>query len=192
LAGELVYLRGDRLLSVDGVRVRRLGTLRTLRITGRPTVEPLGRLVGVRDRGRLVVLDYSGRVFASTTLPKQPMSADGISSLLAVNAAGTAVAFTATSGNTAYGSNGVERVYVLAAGETQAERVYQQELDFKVCERMAWLSWQDDWLLYADTEQHAAVVDVSGAAGPVDLTGVIAALPGFRPDGDGIFDVAWA
>ena len=56
---------------------------------------------------------------------------------------------------------------------------------------MAWLVWRGDRLLYADTEQHAAVVDAAGAAGAVDLTGVIAALPGFRPDGDGIFDVAW-
>jgi hypothetical protein len=138
------------------------------------------------------VLDYGGHVFASTTLLKPPASADGVSSSVALNAAGTAVAFTATSGNTAYGSHGRETVYELAIGETQARPLFSQELDFKVCERMASLSWQGPWLLYANTEQYAAVVDASGASAAVDLTGAIAALPGFRPDGDGIFDIAWA
>lgn len=191
VAGKVVYLRDEKLVASDGVRVWELGSLRRLGVTGWPTIEPLGQLVSLHDRRRLVVLDFSGHVFATTVLPKPPKSADGISSSLELNAAGTAVAFTATSGNTAYGSHGSETVYELAAGHTAADPLYKQELDFNVCERMAWLVWRGDRLLYADTEQHAAVVDAAGAAGAVDLTGVIAALPGFRPDGDGIFDVAW-
>lgn len=190
-AGNVVYLRDDRLVASDGVRVWEVGSLSKLGLSGWPTIEPLGQLVSLHDRRRLVVLDFSGHVFATTALPKPPSRADGISSSLALNAAGTAVAFTATTGNTAYGSHGSETVYELAGGQTEAYPLYRQELDFKVCERVAWLAWQGDRLLYADTEQHAAVVDASGAAGAVDLTGVIAALPGFRPDGDGILDVAW-
>jgi hypothetical protein len=192
VAGKVVYLSDGRLLALDGVRVWEVASLRRLGLTGWPTIEPLGTLLSVHGRRRLVVLDYSGQVFASTTLPKPRASADGISSSLVPNAAGTAVAFTATSGNTAYGSHGSETVYELAAGETQAQLLYSQELDFKVCERMAWLAWQGDLLLYADTEQHAAAVDVSGAAPAVDFSATIAGLPGFRSDGDGIFDVAWA
>jgi hypothetical protein len=191
VAGKVVYVRDRMLVASDGVRVWEVGSLRRLGLTGWPAIEPLGHLVSVHDRRRLVVLNYSGHVFASTTLPRPPMSADGISSSLVLNAAGTAVAFTATSGNTAYGSRGRETVYELAAGETQAQPLYSQDIDFNVCERMAWLVWQGRWLLYADTEQHAAVVDASGAGGAVDLTAVIAALPGYRPDGDGIFDLAW-
>jgi len=56
---------------------------------------------------------------------------------------------------------------------------------------MASLVWQGTWLLYADSEEHAAAIDSSGESAPVELSAVIAALPGFRADGDGRFDVAW-
>lgn len=192
-AGKVVLFRSARrLLIFDGERVRRIASLRELGMTGIPMVEPLGQMVAVHDRRRLVVLEYSGAVFASTALPKRPKRADGVSSPVVVNADRSAVAFTATKGNTAYASSGRETVYVLAAGERQARPLLSMKLTFKVCERMSWLAWQGRWLLYADSEQRAAVVDTSGASAPIELSDVIALLPGISQDAeDAIFDIAW-
>jgi len=189
--GSVVFRIRDRVFVFDGERVRQLVYLPEVGVTSSPWLEPLGGLVAVSDRRRLVVLRYDGSVFASTTLPPGPASADRISSSIVVNPAGTAVAFTATNGNTAYGSHGTETVYGLAAGETQARPLFSEELDFLICERMAWLAWQGPWLLYADSEEHAVAIDSSGEFAPVDLSAVIAGLPGFLADGDGRFDVAW-
>ncbi len=105
----------------------------------------------------------------------------------------TGFAFTATLGNTAYGSSGQELVYVLGAGEQQPQPLFSEQLDFNVCERIADLAWHGRWLLYSDTEGRAAVVDSSLAAGPIDLSGFIARLPGApRNDGDGYFEIGWS
>jgi hypothetical protein len=127
--------------------VRDLARLRTLGLKGLPVVEPLGRLVAARDRGRLVVLDYDGRVVASTKPPERPQPTDMVSSSVVANAGGTGVAFTATVGDTAYGSHGHETVYLLAAGERQARPLFSQELDFEGCGRGADLAWRGRWLL---------------------------------------------
>jgi hypothetical protein len=193
-ANNVVLFRSrHRLFVFDGARVRRLASLRRLGLDRLPTVEPLGGLVAAHDRRRLVVLDYYGRVVASTDLPAHPKHADGISSPIVANPAGTAVAFTATSGNTAYGSAGRETVYLLDVGEQRARPLFSEQLDFKVCERIASLSWQGRWLLYAATEARAAVVDSSGEAAPIELGEVIAQLPGISHDAEeAVFDVAWA
>jgi hypothetical protein len=68
--------------------------LATLGVGARPQIEPLGRLVGVRSARRLVVLRDDGRVFASTQLPRPLKRADVVSSALAADARGRAVAFT--------------------------------------------------------------------------------------------------
>jgi hypothetical protein len=72
------------------------------------TLEATGTLVAVSDRHRLVVLRGDGSIFASTLLPRWRRRADGISSAVATDAGTDAIAFTATAGNTAYGSVGVE------------------------------------------------------------------------------------
>jgi hypothetical protein len=187
----VLFRATGRLFSYDGISVRELGSLRKLGLTAKfPVVEPLGRLVALRDQRHLVVLDHDGHVVARTPLPRWKTRVDGISSAVVANAAATAVAFTATSGNTAYGSRGSETVYVLRAGEARARPVLSERLDFKVCERMADLSWHGRYLLYSNTELRAAVVDVSGHAAPVELSPAIARLPGLKRDGR--FDVAWA
>ena len=190
--GKMVLFQSKgRLLVFDGICVRDLVSLRRLGLGGTLlTVEPAGRLLAVHDERRLVVLDYDGRLVASTPLPRRPKRADGISSAVVANPAGTAVAFTATSGNTAYGSSGRETVYVLAAGERRARPVFSERLVFKVCERIAHLAWRGRWLLYDDTELRAALVDTSGEAQSVELHHVIVRLPGLRSDGR--FDVSWA
>ena len=187
----VLFRARGRLFAYDGGSVRELASLRKLGLTAKfLTMEPLGRLVALHDQRQLVVLDHDGRVVARTPLPRRPMRADGVSSAVVANAAATAVAFTATSGNTAYGSRGRETVYVLRAGERRARPVLSEALRFKVCERMSDLAWRGRHLLYSDVELHAAVVDVSGRASPVELGPVIARLPGLKRDGR--FDIAWA
>lgn len=179
------------LFTYDGHRVRHLARLRNLGLTGKfLTIEPLGRVVSLHDQRRLVVIDHDGRVVASTPLPRRAKRADGVSSAVVANEDATAVAFTATSGNTAYGSRGRETVYVLRLGRRRARPMLSERLVFKVCERMADLAWHGRNLLYSNTELRAAVLDVSGRRAPIELHRLIARLPGLRRDGR--FDVAWA
>jgi len=92
----VLFRSAGHLFAFDGVRVRSLGALDKLGVTGVPVVEPLGRLIAVHDRRRLVVVDYEGRVFASTPVPRKRGFADGVSSPVIANADGTSVAYTAT------------------------------------------------------------------------------------------------
>jgi hypothetical protein len=188
--GMVVFRTGRRLRAFDGAKVHELGNRYELGVRGNPVVELLGGLVSMHDTRRLVVLDYDSRLVASAPLPPRPKRVDGVSSAVVANADGTAFAFTATQGNTAYGSKGSETVYVLPAGGHAVKRVFTENLKFDACGRMAWLAWHGRWLLYANPELRAAVVDPTGQAAPADLTRVIGGLPGIRRDGP--FDIAWA
>jgi hypothetical protein len=183
--GMVVFRTGRRLRAFDGYKVRELGNRYALGVRGNPVVELLGGLVSIHDTRRLVVLNYDGRVVASAPLPARPRRGDGVSSAVVANAHRSAFAFTATQGHTAYGSRGSETVYVLAAGGRAVKAVFSEKLKFNECERAAWLAWKGPWLLYASSEQRAAVVDPR-----VELTGVIARLPGVERNGQ--FDISWA
>jgi hypothetical protein len=52
------------------------------------------------------------------------------------------------------------------------------------------MAWHGHWLLYSDTERHAAVIDSSLGERPIELSDLIARLPGSA--GDGFFDVRWS
>ena len=180
----LVFRIGCRLRVFDGRRVRELAWLRSLGVTGAPVVEPLGQLVAVHDTRRLVVLDYDGRVLASARLPSHQTS-DGVSSSAAANPAATKVAFTATDR-----SRGEETVYVLAAGARRLDAVYSRKADFRGCGWSSSVAWHRQWLLYSDGDERAAVVGSTGSTGAIDLSNVVARLPGFERDG--LFEIAWA
>ena len=185
-SGMVVFRSAGRLFAFDGTRIRDLVSLRGRGVTGPPVVEPLGRMVAAHDRRRLVVVGYDSRLFASATLPRSRHPADGVSSPVVANAAGTAVAFSVTSGNRLR-----EAVYLLAGGKSRAERLFGEKLaDGGGCGQGAWLSWRGQWLLYANGAQQAAVLDSSGQAPPIQLTDVILQLP--SKDGEGAFNADWA
>ena len=187
-ANRIVFFRSARqLYEFDGNSVRRLASLPRLGLTGVPTVEPLGRLVAVHDRHRLVVVDHAGRPVASTVLPRSRHRADGVTSPVATNAGGTAVAFTVTSANRLR-----ETVYLLARGTRRARALHSEKFVGGGCGAGAWLAWQGRWLLYANAGQQAAVVDSSSRSPGVELTDVIAKLPGLQANGEGMFNVDWA
>jgi hypothetical protein len=181
---KVVFRSNGELFAFDGSRVRGLASLRKLGVTGVPVVEPLGGLVAAHDRRRLIVVDYDGRLVASTALPKSRHQADGVSSPVAANAEGTAVAFTVTSGNLER-----ESVYLLAVGTHRARALHTERF---VGGGGAWLAWRGRWLLYANAGQQAAVVDSSGQAPAVELSDVIAKLPGLQAGGEGMFNVDWS
>jgi hypothetical protein len=182
----VVFRSNGELYAFDGARIRDLISLGDHGVTGTPTVEPLGRLVAAHDRRRLVVVGYDGRLFASTALPRSRHPTDGVSSPVVANAAGTAVAFSVTSGNRLR-----ETVYLLAAGKSRASPLFGEKLgDAGSCGQGAWLEWRGQWLLYANGAQQAAVLDSSGRAPAIQLTDVIAQLP--SKDGDGNFNADWA
>jgi hypothetical protein len=189
--GTILFRVGDRLRVFDGHRVRPLANLRSLGLTGQPLIEPLGRLVAVRDERLLAVLDLDGRRLSSTRLPQRRRRADMVSSPVVANPTGTAVAFAATRGNTANRSRGRETVYLLRAGERQARPLYSERLQFKGCERAANLAWHDHWLLYSTSEEHAALIDTSLQARPVELSNLIERLPGAHRSNDAVFDASW-
>jgi hypothetical protein len=189
--GIVYFVDRGRLMHFDGARISRLATLASLGVGRRPQIEPLGQLLGVHSARRLVVLRADGRVFASTRLPRPLKRADFLSSALAADARARTVAFTATRGNTAYGSRGRELVYLLEPGATAARVVYRERLTFAVCERMASLSWRGRWLLYSASEGRAALINPRQPARSLDLSKTVARLPGMGGE-EGRFDVAWA
>jgi hypothetical protein len=182
----VVFRSNGELYAFYGERIMALISLSKHGVTDPPTVEPLGRWVGVHDRRRLLVVGYDGRLFASTAVPRR-----GIASPVAPDPSGTAVAFTATRSVSDKG----DTVYLLRAGEKKATPIFTESLapnGAGGCGASDWLAWQGRWVLFADAEQRAAVVDTSGHAAPVELGDVIAELPGIGFDGEGSFDVAWA
>lgn len=184
----VVFRSQGELFAFDGVRLRDLISLRAQGVTGPPVVEPLGRMVAAHDRHQLLVVDYDGRLVASTALPKSRHQADGVSSPVVANADGTAVAFTVTSGNL-----GRETVYLLAAGAHRARALHTERfVGGGGCGAGAWLTWRGRWLLYANAGQQAAVVDSSGQAPAVELSDVIAKVPGLQAGGEGMFNVDWS
>lgn len=154
---------------------------------------PLGRLVGLEDSRRLVVLRQDGPAFASTLLPRGTRRADGVSAQPVAAPDGSAVAFAATSGNTAYGSRGTETVYLLRAGATAAQPIHTERVEFAICERGANLAWHGPWLLYDASEGNTALIDTRTVRA-IKLTRLVhhVAHPYASNEGDLNFDIAWS
>jgi len=184
-SGLVVFRFGHQLRVFDGRRVRELADRYALGVRGVPVVETLGRFVAVHDTRRLVIVDYEGRLVARAPLPKRQDRADGVSSSVVSNGAGTAVAFTAT-----HRAQEVDTVYVLVAGTSRALARFSIKTDFSGCGYTASLAWHGPWLLYSNADPAAAVVDGSGRASAVGLNEVISRLPG--AERGGIFNIAWA
>ena len=176
--GEVVFARNGRVLRTDGSTPVAIASLARLGLTRRPELDPLGRLLALRDRRRIVVLRRDGSLFASARIPRRRSRVDGISSALMASPDGRSVAFTLTRGNTAYGSRGTETVYLLRAGMRRAARLHTERLRFAICERGADLVWHGRWLLYAAAEGNVVVLDGRGRRRALDLTRTVLRLPG--------------
>jgi len=176
--GTLFFLERGRLMNTNGSRPVALASVSELGLTGTPALEPLGPLVVLYGRHRLVALRADGSAFASTPLPSWKERTDGITSAVTADSAADTVAFTATEGNTALGSSGTETIYLLRAGETSATAIHAEPVDFAVCERMAEVDWHEHWLLYSSSEGNVAAVDTDGASPAIDLSAFARALPG--------------
>jgi hypothetical protein len=132
-------------------------------------------------------------VFASTPLPHGGTRHDGISSQLSVALTGRAVAFTATRGNTAYGSRGSETVHLLRPGSHTARPVHTERVEFAICERGADLAWHGRWLLYSASEGNTSVIDTSQPQHTIELTLIVRRLPGLSSDeGNLDFNAYWS
>jgi hypothetical protein len=182
-SGSLYFIAHGDLVRAEGAVQRRIASLARLGLTTGPRLQlqPLGSLVALEDAHQLVVLRTSGAVFASTPLPRGGTRHDGISSQLSAAPAGRAVAFTATRGNTAYGSRGSETVYLLRPGARSAKAVHTERVNFAVCERGADLAWHGRWLLYSAGEGNAAVIDTRERH-VVALSRIVRRLPGITDD----------
>jgi hypothetical protein len=189
-SGAIVFRTRGRVSVFAHGRVRRIAELENLGIAAGPTMDPLGQAVAIHDNRRLAVVGYDGRLIASTRLPPRRLRADMVSSAIVANAAGTAFAFTAIRNDTAKARRGRETVYVLRAGEHSVRAVHAERLQFEGCGRMTELAWHGPWLLYSSQERHVVLVDTSRHAAPVELTRLIAALPGVSPNG--YFDTGWS
>ena len=191
--GEVVFARNGRILRTDGSAAVRLANLARLKLASRPELYPLGRLLALRDRKRVVVLRRDGSVFASTALPRRRSRADGISSALSASPDGRSVAFTIARGNTAYGSRGTESVYLLRSGLRRAVSLHTVRLRFAVCERGADLLWNGRWLLYGASEGNVLLVDSRGRRRALDLTRTVLRLPGSHGgEGHANVTVSWS
>ena len=186
--------RSGLLFRFDGRHRERLASVRSLGFGRHPTITLLdGGLIGVLDRSRIAVLRSDGSLFARARfrVRGRRVSVAGNSGLVA-NAAGTAVAFTVTHGNTGYRSVGRESIYVLREGDRQPSRRYSHRLRFAPCTRWTHLSWLDDWLLYAPTEGKTVAIDTTRAARRIDLTRVATRIGGRRADRHHNVQVRWS
>lgn len=172
----LFFLANGRLERFDGRGLRSLLRLTAVGLSAPLTIQPAGAFVALRGRRRLVVIGRDGVVISSTALPHLKLNTDRVSSEVAADTIGN-VAFTATRGNTAYGSKGIETVYLLRRGASDAQPLYGKRIAFAVCERQASLAWRGRWLLYSASEGYAAVVDTSRRRA-VDFSSTISRLPG--------------
>jgi hypothetical protein len=189
--GTIVYVARGTLVRFDGRRVRTLARLTALNLGGRPSLTPFPGVVVAGGRRRLVALRPDGSLLSSTLLPRPHAQADRAPGALAADRHGN-VAFTATDGNSAYGSRGTESIYLLAAGARAARPIYRERVDFAVCERQAELAWHDNWLLYSAGEGYAAAIDTRQPGRSVELSPLIRRLPGMTAgDEDQFFDASW-
>jgi hypothetical protein len=172
----LLFLAHGRLERFDGRRLRTLLRLKAVGLSTPLTIQPAGRFVALRGQRRLVVAGRDGAVTSSTALPHLNLSTDRVSSDVAADSRGD-VAFTATRGNTAYGSKGTETVYLLPRGAHTAQPLYRKRIAFAVCERQATVAWHGAWLLYTASEGYAVAVNAATRRA-VDLSSTIARLPG--------------
>jgi hypothetical protein len=172
----LFFLANGRLERFDGRRSRSLLRLSAVGLSAPLTIQPAGAFVALRGRRRLVIIRQDGVVISSTALPHLKLNTDRVSSEVASDAIGN-VAFTATRDNTAYGSKGIETVYLLRRGASMAQLLFRKRVAFAVCERQASVAWRGRWLLYSASEGYAAAVDTSSRRA-VDFSSTISRLPG--------------
>lgn len=193
---RLLFLERGRLLRAQGAHVRPLANLSRLRIPARHLqIVPLGRLVGLENERRLVVLRPDGSLFASTALPFATGRVEFISGVPTAAPDGAAVAFAAIRGdstNEEVMERGVETVYVLRPGGRAAAVVDRQRTWFNVCGHTADLAWYGTWLLYAADGGGAAAIDIDGDH-TIGLSSIVRRLPGFpHPDPAGGFGLGWS
>jgi hypothetical protein len=182
----LLFLANGRLEHFDGRRLRSLVRLSAVGLSTPLTIQPVGAFVALRGRRRLVAIRRDGEVVSMTALPHLKLRTDRVSSEIAADAGGN-VAFTATRGNTAYGSTGTETIYLLRHGSSSAQPLYRKRIAFAVCERQATLAWRGPWLLYSAGEGYAAAVNTSTRRA-VDFSSTISRLPGMDEQG---FEASW-
>jgi hypothetical protein len=186
--GLVYFFARGRLMVTEGQRPASLARLAALGFTGAPTLEPVGSLLALHDWRHLVILRADGSHYASTLLPGRRKRADLISSAVTANGFGDAVAYTVTTRTPRL----AETTYLLRPGGSAATPVYTQRVDyFKVCERMADLSWHGDWLLYSSSEGNVVAFDTRGKALPVELSTFAQGLPEAADEEGFNIDAAW-
>jgi hypothetical protein len=187
--GEVVFVRNGRVLRTDGSTPVAVADLARLGLSRRPELDPLGRLLALRDRRRVVVLRRDGSLLASTALPRRRSRVDGISSAFAAATNGS-VAFAAA--RALHGSLGIETVYLLPAGGRRATALHTERLRFAICGRGAKLAWHGRWLLYDASEGNVVVIDSTGRRRSVGLTRIALRLPGAHGgEGHANVDASW-
>jgi hypothetical protein len=166
----VLVTRSGLLARMDGERLERLADVHELE---EPTLElPGGGLISVFSGSakRLLVLDSSGRRFASTPLNRWPDTAR-------VSRDGTSLAFVVTRWSSE-SQPLVDVVMVLRRGARSAVEVYVRRHHGSSCGWGPALAWYGHDLLYSTTEGEVVVLDSTRARPPVDLTATVAELPG--------------
>jgi hypothetical protein len=180
----LVVTRSGALVRLDGRRRTELADLSALGLPVTSWVEPLaGGLIGLTAAHRVVVLRADGSFFGSARFPRGRRWGTANDSRLAADPKRRAVALTMTEGNTGYASQGAEWLFVLREGDRVARALRRERLRFAVCERWTTLAWHEGWLLYSTTEGGTLAVDTNRRR-IVDLTPLVARLPGAKPNGE--------
>ncbi len=179
---DLYFIARGELMSAHGARVRRLASFRGLGLSGNTLLQPVGRMLLLEDNDRLILVRSDGSVFAS--IPESEWRGSGLTSAFVPAPDGSAVAFTATSGQ----AHGGTTVYMARAGAREATPLHREPSELGGCDQGANLQWHGSWLLYSDTDGRLAAIDTAGGRRAIDVTRLVSRLRGVRDP----FTVYWS
>lgn len=170
-----VVLRTDGvILRTDGWRSRTLADLRPLGMTDHPWLERLdGGLMQVTAGNRVLFLDRDGRRFASAAFARAGKRDAGgaIAGNVVPLPDRSAVLFVVTR-RKSWKEPGVDTVYRLERGHRVPRPLFVTRVRRLTCGDWAGLAYRRGRVLFGSNEAGIAILDPTGRARPIDLTGL--------------------
>ena len=191
--GVVVLGTDGVIVRTDGWRSRMLADLRPLGMAKRSWLELLPRgVMQVTAGNRVLFLDRDGRRFASAALArphKHDVGGHIVGGPLPLPD-GSAIVF-AVSRRRTWTDPGLETVYRLDRGHTVPRPLFTTPLDRLTCGQWATLMYLGGRVLFSASEGPTAVIDPTGRARPIDLTGLVHRLQPAHPNPDQRSEAVW-
>jgi hypothetical protein len=174
----LVHRRVERF---DGGSVVRFASLDSIGIGGTPRLTALGHVLVVSDNQGIAVLEARTGAVVATASFRRPKTQQWYGSI-AVNANGTAVAFTwnnlpAASSDPSI-KHVVDTVYLLRSHAQSVSVLQRVPITYPNCDETSSLVWRGRSLVYTETGGHAVIFRPLTSSPPLELTPLVTKLSG--------------